>query len=71
MVVKTLGREAEETERFAAKARDLRDEGIRAGRIRAAFDPLLEGLPNLGVLAVLGVGVWRVSTAGRPTPVTW
>ena len=60
MVVKTLGREREETERFAAKAHELREEGIRAGRIRAAFDPLLEGLPNLGVLAVLGVGVYRV-----------
>ncbi|MEO7352078.1 MAG: ABC transporter ATP-binding protein, partial [Marmoricola sp.] len=60
MVVKTLGRESEETGRFAAKARVLRDEGIRAGRIRAAFDPFLESLPNLGVLAVLGVGVWRV-----------
>ncbi len=60
MVVKTLGRESAETDRFAAKARVLRDEGIRAGRIRAAFDPFLESLPNLGVLAVLGVGVWRV-----------
>ncbi|WP_036226930.1 ABC transporter ATP-binding protein [Marmoricola sp. URHB0036] len=64
MVVKTLGRESEETDRFAAKARDLRDEGIRAGRIRAAFDPLLESLPNLGVLAVLGVGVLRVRSGG-------
>ena len=62
MVVKTLGRETEETDRFAAKARDLRDEGIRAGRIRAAFDPFLESLPNLGVLAVLGVGVLRVQS---------
>src|SRR4051794_27101197 len=62
MVVKTLGRESEETDRFAAKARDLRDEGIRAGRIRAAFDPLLESLPNLGVLAVLGVGILRVQS---------
>ncbi len=61
MVVKTLGREAEETERFRVKAHHLRDMGIRAGRIRAAFDPLLEGLPNLGILFVLGVGVWRVS----------
>jgi ABC-type multidrug transport system fused ATPase/permease subunit len=60
MVVKTLGRESEETDRFAAKARVLRDEGIRAGRIRAAFDPFLESLPNLGVLAVLGVGILRV-----------
>jgi ABC-type multidrug transport system fused ATPase/permease subunit len=67
MVVKTLGREGEETDRFAAKARQLREEGVRAGRIRAAFDPLLEGLPNLGVLAVLGVGVWRVD-AGLTDP---
>jgi ABC-type multidrug transport system fused ATPase/permease subunit len=62
MVVKTLGRESEETARFAAKAHDLRDEGIRAGRIRAAFDPFLESLPNLGVLAVLGVGILRVQS---------
>ncbi|MGN6782572.1 MAG: ABC transporter ATP-binding protein [Marmoricola sp.] len=60
MVVKTLGREAQETDRFGAKARQLRDVGIRAGRIRAAFDPALEALPNLGVLAVLGIGVLQV-----------
>ncbi|MBW8750991.1 MAG: ABC transporter ATP-binding protein [Propionibacteriales bacterium] len=60
MVVKTLGREAEETERFAEKAQQLRDLGIRVGRIRAIFDPLLEAIPGFGVLAVLGVGVWRI-----------
>jgi ATP-binding cassette subfamily B protein len=60
MVVKTLGREGEETERFAAKARELREVNIRAGRIRAAFDPTLAALPNLGVLIVLAVGVSRV-----------
>jgi ABC-type multidrug transport system fused ATPase/permease subunit len=60
MVVKTLGREAEETARFRERADRLRDLGIRAGRVRAAFDPVLEALPNLGVLGVLGVGVWRV-----------
>jgi ABC-type multidrug transport system fused ATPase/permease subunit len=60
MVVKTLGREREETERFAAKARELREVNIRAGRIRAAFDPTLAALPNLGVLIVLAVGVERV-----------
>jgi ATP-binding cassette subfamily B protein len=60
MVVKTLGREGEETDRFAAKARELRDVNIRAGRIRAAFDPTLAALPNLGVLVVLAVGVHRV-----------
>ncbi|HSE08921.1 MAG TPA: ABC transporter ATP-binding protein [Nocardioidaceae bacterium] len=60
LVVKTLGREQEETERFAEHAHALRDVATRAGRVRAAFDPALEALPNLGVLAVLGVGVWRV-----------
>lgn len=60
LVVKTLGREGEETARFAAKAAELRDVNIRAGRIRAAFDPALAALPNLGVLVVLAVGVSRV-----------
>ncbi len=60
MVVKTLGREAEETARFSAKAHELRDINIRAGRIRAAFDPTLAAVPNLGVLVVLVVGVERV-----------
>jgi ABC-type multidrug transport system fused ATPase/permease subunit len=60
MVVKTLGREGEETERFAEKALQLRDLGVRVGRIRAVFDPLLEALPGFGVLGVLGVGVWRI-----------
>ena len=60
MVVKTLGRESEETRRFAEKAEQLRDLGIKVGRIRAVFDPLLEALPGFGVLGVLGVGVWRI-----------
>ena len=60
LVVKTLGREGEETDRFREKAHLLRDVNVRAGRIRAAFDPTLASLPNLGVLVVLAVGVQRV-----------
>ena len=60
MVVKTLGREGEETERFAVKARELRDVSVRAGRIRAMFDPALTAIPNIGVLVVLALGVYRV-----------
>jgi ATP-binding cassette, subfamily B, bacterial len=60
LVVKTLGREGEETDRFRHKAHQLRDTNVKAGRVRAVFDPVLEALPNLGVLAVLGVGVARV-----------
>ncbi len=62
LVVKSLGREAEETERFAVKAKTLRDTSIKAGVVRAVFDPVLEGLPSLGVLVVLLVGVWRVDS---------
>ncbi|NPC43645.1 ABC transporter ATP-binding protein [Nocardioides sp. zg-1230] len=62
MVVKTLGREVEETDRFRAKAHELRDVNIRAGRFRAIFDPTLASLPNLGVLVVLAVGVSRVAS---------
>jgi ATP-binding cassette, subfamily B, bacterial len=60
MVVKTLGRESEETERFAAKVRALRKVNIQVGTARAIFDPVLEALPGLGVIAVLTVGVLRV-----------
>ncbi len=60
LVVKTLGREGEEMARFAAKATELRDVNVRAGRVRAAFDPALAALPSLGVLVVLAIGVSRV-----------
>ncbi len=66
MVVKSLGREGEETDRFGHKARQLRDTAVRAGQIRAVFDPLLEILPSLGVLAVLLVGVHRVAAGATP-----
>ncbi|MFW5417429.1 ABC transporter ATP-binding protein [Nocardiopsis sp. CNT-189] len=62
LVVKTLGREDTETERFTAAAHRLRDAQIRVGRMRGMFDPVMEALPNLGVLAVLLVGMWRLST---------
>ena len=60
MVVKTLGREVEETQRFGAKAQHLRDLGIKAGRMRALFEPVQEAVPNLTVLVLLAVGVWRI-----------
>lgn len=67
LVVKTLGREATETERFAERARALRDANISAGRARSLFNPILEALPNLGVLAVLLFGTQQVASGGaRP-----
>ena len=66
-VVKALGRETEETERFAVVTRRLRDANIAAGRVRSVFDPVLEGLPIVGVLLVVVVGVHRV-LAGDAVP---
>ncbi|MFY1699246.1 ABC transporter ATP-binding protein [Solwaraspora sp. WMMA2101] len=60
LVVKTMGREGQETVRFAARAAELRDALIAVGRLRGMFDPLLETLPSLGTLAVLLVGAYRL-----------
>ncbi|WFE66999.1 ABC transporter ATP-binding protein [Micromonospora sp. WMMD714] len=60
LVVKTMGREAQETARFAGRAGQLRDALISVGRLRGVFDPLLETLPSLGTLAVLVVGTIRL-----------
>ncbi|WP_203928579.1 ABC transporter ATP-binding protein [Virgisporangium ochraceum] len=61
LVVKTMGREATETERFSGRTADLRDALIRVGRVRGMFDPMLEALPTMGTLAVLLVGAVRLS----------
>jgi ATP-binding cassette, subfamily B, bacterial len=61
LVVKTLGRESSETERFRARADELRDGLVAVGRARGLFDPLMEALPNLGTLAVLLIGAQRVA----------
>ncbi len=62
LVVKTLGREAEETVRFQAVAEELRDGLVAVGRVRGLFDPVMEALPNLGTLLVLLVGSIRLSS---------
>ena len=62
LIVKTLGREDAETERLGLKARGLRNERVTAGFIRAGFEPALEALPTLGVVLLMAVGSWRVST---------
>lgn len=62
LVVKSMGREAEETVRFNKSADQLRDSLISVGRLRGLFDPVMSALPELGTLAVLVLGAWRLST---------
>ena len=59
-VVKSLGREDVEEKRFSRAADDLRETGIRFGYIRGWFDPAIDALPNLGILAVAVLGAWRI-----------
>ncbi len=60
LVVKTLGREEVETERFRARSLRLRDAMVAVGRVRGVFDPLMEALPAFGTLAVLLIGTARL-----------
>jgi ATP-binding cassette subfamily B protein len=61
LLVKTLGLEAREVERLAGVARQLRTARLAVGRLRATFEPALDALPNLGTIALLALGAWRVS----------
>ena len=67
LVVKTLGREGQETARFQERSETLRDVMTRVGRVRGTFDPIMEALPVVGVLAVLLAGTSRVGS-GDITP---
>ncbi|WP_299036539.1 ABC transporter ATP-binding protein [uncultured Pseudokineococcus sp.] len=62
VVVKTLGREGAETERFGGAADRLREANVDVGRTRGAFDPVVEALPSLASLAVLAVGAARAAS---------
>jgi ATP-binding cassette, subfamily B, bacterial len=62
LVVKTLGREGSEVERLDERAGALQQERVRMGNLRAAFEPAFETLPNLGVVLLLAMGAWRLST---------
>lgn len=68
LVVKTMGRETYETDRFAVKAGELRAAMISVGRVRGLFDPILDALPSLGTLAVLIVGGVRLGQGAVSLP---
>jgi len=61
LLVTSLGTADREERRFAERTDALRAANVRVGTVRAVFDPVIELLPSLGTLAVLGVGTWRAS----------
>jgi ATP-binding cassette, subfamily B, bacterial len=60
LVVKALGAERAEGDRFAAGAEALRDARVVAARTRATFDAILDAIPGLATMALLVLGAWRI-----------
>ena len=49
-------------ERRLGEASDrLREARIGMGRIRGTFEPMIDALPNLGIIVLLVIGSWQVS----------
>ena len=67
MIVKTLGLENREGERFGETVEELRRDRVEVGFLTAAFDTIIDVLPNLGIIAVILVGTYRIE-AGAVTP---
>ncbi|MDE0066229.1 MAG: ABC transporter ATP-binding protein [Acidimicrobiaceae bacterium] len=61
VIVKTLGREAAEVERMLKASDRLREWRVRVGRLRANFEPVIDSLPNIGIIGLILVGTWLVS----------
>jgi ATP-binding cassette subfamily B protein len=59
-VVKGFGAEGVQAAKLRVEADDIQRESLQAARIRSNFLPALDLLPNLGLIAVLGIGGHRV-----------
>ena len=59
-VVKGFGAEQMQADKLSKEADDIRRVSIEAARIRAKFLPAIELLPQIGLIAVLGVGGMQV-----------
>jgi ATP-binding cassette subfamily B protein len=59
-VVKGFGAEPVQAAKLRVEADDIQRESMGAARVRSAFLPALDLLPNLGLIAVLGIGGHRV-----------
>jgi ABC-type multidrug transport system fused ATPase/permease subunit len=69
LIVKAMGREQAETDRFTQVSHALRDANVSVGRTRGVFDPIIEAIPNLGTLAVLAVGTAQVASGATTAAV--
>jgi ATP-binding cassette subfamily B protein len=57
-IVKAFGQERRELRRLSAAAQRLYGSHMRAVRLQARYQPILQALPTMGQVAVLGLGGW-------------
>jgi ATP-binding cassette subfamily B protein len=67
VLVKSLGTEDREEDRFRGRTAELREANVRVGTVRALFDPVIDLLPGIGTLLVLGVGTVRMQAGAVQT----
>lgn len=60
MLVKVLGREQAEVDRFSSNAGALRDARLRLARVSTTFQPLVDAIPYLGMVALMVAGAFRM-----------
>jgi ATP-binding cassette, subfamily B, bacterial len=59
-VIRGFGAEQVQADKLRAEADDIRRVSLDAARVRATYLPVIDLLPSLGLIAVLGVGGYRV-----------
>jgi ATP-binding cassette, subfamily B, bacterial len=59
-VIRSLGLAAQEARRFSPAVKRLRSADLRLSSVQSLFEPLLELLPTVAILAVLAIGGRRV-----------
>lgn len=67
IVVKALGAEDAEAQRFAGAAGRLRDAKVQVATMRASFDAALDAVPSMATVALVAVGAWRVDRGAVTT----
>lgn len=65
-VIRAFSKQDAEQRRFEQASDDLKDTAVRVGKISALLSPVTSVLMNLGIIAVLWFGGWRVN-AGHLT----
>jgi len=66
-VVKAVGAEDREAARFRVETHALRDARTAAARTRASYEAVLDALPSLGMVALVGLGAQRIEDGALTT----